>query len=119
MRVFTAFAVFLVLGSFGCAPRESKSQLVDKIIETQGLRQLAEQTKAATAAEAKEAGRMSYGQLKERVPGLQKETLEKIRLASEKYTETVMAAWSVEDSMAVWKENYGAEFSEKELKRTA
>ena len=55
--------------------------------------------------------------MKQRMPGLQKETLEKIRLASEKYTETVMAAWSVEDSMAVWKEKYGAEFSEDELRQ--
>jgi hypothetical protein len=28
-----------------------------------------------------------------------------------------MAAWSVEDSMAVWKEKYGAEFSEDELRQ--
>ncbi len=117
MKVFAALAVFLVLGSFGCAPRESKSRLVDEIIEAQGLRQLAEQTKAASAAEAKEAGRVGYEQIKQRNPGLQKETLEKIRLASEKYTETVMAAWSIDDSMAVWKEKYGAEFSEGELRQ--
>jgi hypothetical protein len=119
MKVFTALAVFLVLGSFGCAPRESKprSQLLDEIIEAQGLRQLAEQTKAAAAAEAKEAGRMSYEQMKQRMPSVQKEILEKIRLASDKYTQTVMAAWSVEDSMAVWKEKYGAEFSEDELRQ--
>ncbi len=88
---------------------------MDEIIEAQGLRQVAEQARADTAAAAKESSRLASEQLKQRHPSLQKETLEKIRLAEEKYTETVMAAWSVEDSMAVWKENYGAEFSEGEL----
>jgi hypothetical protein len=118
MKALTAIAVLLVL-AFGCAPRESKpkSQLLDEIVEAQGLRKLAEETKAAAAAEAKEAGRMSYEEMKQRMPSVQKETLEKIRLASEKYTDTVMAAWSVEDSMAVWKEKYGADFSENELQQ--
>src|SRR6267142_4319557 len=119
MKVLASIAVLLIFGFFGCAPCESKSksQLLDEIIQAQGLRQYSEQMKAASTANAKETARMSYEQIKQRYPTLQKETLEKIRLATDKYTETVMAAWPVEDSMAVWKEKYGAEFSESELKQ--
>src|ERR1041384_1652834 len=115
MRVFTALVVFLMLGSLSCTPPKSKSELIDEIIEAQGLRQYSEQMKAASAANAKETARMSYEQIKQRFPTLPKETLEKIRLATDKYAETVMAAWPVEDSMAVFKEKYAAEFSEAEL----
>ena len=98
MKVLTALTLLLVIGSLGCNPQKTKSQLLDEIIEAQGLRQYSEQMKAASTANAKETARMSYEQIKQRYPTLQKETLEKIRLATDKYTETVMAAWSVQDS---------------------
>src|SRR5262245_53449890 len=94
----SALVALLVLGSFGCTHYENRSQLFDEIIEAQGLREQAEVTKVAVIKYAKESSRMSYEQLQQRWPDVEKEVLEKCRVAQEKYVEKVSAARTVADA---------------------
>jgi hypothetical protein len=111
--------LFVCISLFCSCSRDtrSKTELIDAIVEAQGLDKLARDTKAKSIAESKETAQVSYEQMKKSMPNAPKEFLDKFQAASDQYTISIYESWTVEESMRVWKDAYAVDLSEAELRK--
>ena len=115
MKIEIYLAIFVLSGFSALASTETRSDILDRIIEAQGLKKLAESTRESFYKESKEAARLKNEQMKKTMPDVPEHVHAKLQEAGNQYTTTIAEAWNIDESMEVWKQAYGEKFTDAEL----
>jgi hypothetical protein len=117
MKYITICLILALSAVHALAEPPSKAVLMRELTQVYGMDQMISEAKKAAGEQARTAVDQMFTQVKNGMPGMGAEVLQKMQAAAQKLMASVEKSWTTEEAMQIWQAEFSSDMSVEELSK--